>query len=376
MDIPFALLNDIMTGPWLEAAEAYQPAFHLEDGTAISPIVNGHRFHYIKKQFIPTDKLPLAATKSFPDVFQENQKDATQSKLRVNQQFIDLLLSHPRHDREIVYLDSNKLQTTRFLRLYLHRIDPSKLHVPNPKWQQIAPLLSQPRPQNKSTIARQMNLDSDSSSDSDSDSKSNPEIKLTEFFEKPIYEQATLYPMTLYEWIRDASELNSCKQYDWGLDYCCTWNGNMQVKPQVDLKLIVSLDLIPREGGILWLTICTRSCHREQIVKSIHDFMLMLGLEHNIQFNCKHSDHYQNMIYFLWVTSPITEQQNCPSYYRFYNSAQRKLMRSWRPLSSSELTEQHLIDIQALSTQSDPITLHSLKNNFTRYIDHYNTYTT
>lgn len=195
-----------------------------------------------------------------PDAYVESLSENIDKKKR-NVEFLTLLVNNHRADRNVVYLDAPSCQTTKLL----HGIDmfkSSQLHVPNP---------------DKSFLER-----------APSHFKS----------------MATHYNATIYEWMRD---VNDCEgdEYDFGLDYCCTFVGNVTIKPQEDLTFMFRNRMLAKHNGILWLTFSSRGCGVESTRDGVVKFVVTMAETNGYQIEWVNQDLFtygNGMTYFFFRT--------------------------------------------------------------------------
>jgi hypothetical protein len=195
-----------------------------------------------------------------PDAYVESLSDNLDKKKR-NVDFLTLLVNNHRADRNVVYLDAPSCQTTKLL----HGIDmfkSSQLHVPNP---------------DKSFLERA------------------PAHFKT---------MATHYNATIYEWMRDVNDYEG-DEYDFGLDYCCTFVGNNTIKPKEDLTFMFRNRMLAKHNGILWLTFSSRGCGVESTREEVVKFVVTMAEANGYQIEWVNKDLFtygHGMTYFFFRT--------------------------------------------------------------------------
>ena len=110
---------------------------------------------------------------------------------------------------------------------------------------------------------------------------------------------------TAYEYIRDWDWAEEKHQADLLLDYCCTLDGNRGCQPMVDLDLALQKKLLPKQGGLLWLTF-SRRIKRETVQAYIgrcQRTVLELGANRGYSFKLLHRNTYRKIVYFIFVST-------------------------------------------------------------------------
>jgi hypothetical protein len=74
------------------------------------------------------------------------------------------------------------------------------------------------------------------------------------------HDAAQFYHGTLLAWMRDV-----CTQpHHVLMDYCCSLSGNQDyVRPKADIQLMLALEVLPRHGGVCWMTFSMRRTPRK-----------------------------------------------------------------------------------------------------------------
>jgi len=199
------------------------------------------------------------------DTFTDVQSDSP-AKWDINFLFVRTMLQYPRKHRRAVYLDWLDMLTTKTLvssRLFKSKED---LHVPN--------LYSKFR---KNACAA-------------------------------FVDKVTIHHMSLHECIRDV--LRGEYQWDIGMDYCCTFNGNDKIKPRDDIRLLFAHRLVPKHHGVLWFTFSTRRTlgGAEEIARQLGDLLRECMRENGYDdIECVETDTYGGMVYFIFVTKGSPE---------------------------------------------------------------------
>lgn len=195
-----------------------------------------------------------------PDEYDEKQS-YTIEKLQVNHMFRDLLLTHARPKRQILYLDSPAATTSRILHEAGYMKD--QLHVPNPNQNFI-----QHAPKNFNSWAKH-------------------------------------YDATLYEWMRDLDDLAD-EEYDIGADYCCNFLGNAVCRPKADITLMFQNGLFAKHNGVMWLTFSKRCPFKGQTFKKtqdeVIDFVCTVGKFYHYNIRCVNNGDYGTVMYFFFVS--------------------------------------------------------------------------
>lgn len=189
----------------------------------------------------------------------------TLDKFTCNVTFLWLLLQYHRPQRNIVYLESPCGRTTNELTREEKLYQFGELHVPNP----------------------------------DPDFLKQIRSIYPDFDAKVHYHECTIY-----EWMRDLD--HHSKVYDFGLDFCCTFDGNKQNnKPKQDLIMMFQKKLLAPHNGILWLTFSTRSPKRsskpakERCVE-VRDWVLNLAKDFGYQIELIYHGDYGKGIFYLF----------------------------------------------------------------------------
>lgn len=94
----------------------------------------------------------------------------------------------------------------------------------------------------------------------------NCDQKLSKAMSCILRESTTVCAEFAYEWIRDV-----CTQtkFHLGLDFCCTWKGNDWVRPQLDVEMAFVRCLLPKHGGVLWITASFRGCNSDETILAL-----------------------------------------------------------------------------------------------------------
>ena len=193
-----------------------------------------------------------------PDEYHEDLSKQIEKKRR-NMEWIDLLLKYYHKGRQIVYLDSEVALTTSLIHA-MKLFKASELHVPNPndKFLQQAPA--------------------------------------------DFASMATHYDASVYEWMRDVED-GGKDEYNFGLDYCCTFDGNNQVKPKADLTMLFRKRLLAKKDGLIWLTVSNRKKGNtiEKTIQQVFDFVYATSAHYGYNIVCeKHGSYGNGITYFFF----------------------------------------------------------------------------
>ena len=183
-------------------------------------------------------------------------------KWKSNFSFASLISKYPRDNRQVVYLESEAALTTQMLHAtkLLRR---HQLHVPN-----VNPHFLQKI------------------------SHRNPHAKSL----------ATFYQRSLFEWMRDVP--NPGEEFDVGADYCCTWNGNPLIKPELDMTLMFQKSILAKKDGILWITVSYRQKNNsiEKTKKDVCDSISWLAMYYGYNIQLIETGSYHGIVYFFFKT--------------------------------------------------------------------------
>ncbi len=121
--------------------------------------------------------------------------------------------------------------------------------------------------------------------------------------------KATYYFASVYEWMRDLYEDRlPHTEYDFGLDYCCTFWSNGVTKPRADLTLLFARKLLARHNGVLWLTVSSRTYRVRETLRNVARWVVDAATTYGyakLQVVAKGS-YAKNMCYFYFRTVDAT----------------------------------------------------------------------
>lgn len=210
-------------------------------------------------------------------------------KIDINLKYLTYLQRYFREDRRVVVLDSPVALTTQTLSSL---IPADRLHVPNPD-----PKFLKKAPRHFSKMA--------------------------------IYSNETVY----FWCLRNAAQ----HQYDFALDYTCTFFGDQDVKPLADIAVILEKKLLPKHNGILWLTVSRRRKGGHNTSTQVHEFLAKKGASEGYTFECLEEQKYGGgMLYFFFRTV----QNTAPLMFQG---------PSWKQVSQLQLKPQALLPIEERS---------------------------
>jgi hypothetical protein len=288
-----------MSGHHRRAIEHYRESYSVEDEDGLQPILG---IRYVKRRkdgrgpetpCHQHDKVPrnmeivskvliekessleaLHIPKVQCDKYDPKLSDRPIKK-DINLKYLAYLTQYPRDNRRVVILDSPAALTTQTL---CPLVSADRLLVPNPD----AHFLKK-APRNFSRMAT--------------------------------YSNDTVYLWCLKN---DAQH-----QYDFGLDYTCTFLGDEKVKPVADISTILQKKLFPKHNGILWLTVSRRRKGGQNTSAHVHEFMMKKGASEGYKFECLEEATYAGgMIYFFFRSvQNVPELLPAP----FWTEAQKKL---------------------------------------------------
>lgn len=197
---------------------------------------------------------------AYEDKEQKGNGAWTVEKEQVNQVVVELMRRLPRERREVVLLDGYNLRTSTHLsRAGLKR---KQLHVPNPDPH--FPERAGPRAQRLATVT----------------------------------------PETLVDWVdrQDTEHEDSVATFDVLADYCCTWEGNDNVSPSLDLHAIFRKTLLAKRNGILWLTFSARTKKSEAVKAKVNRWLQEEALHFDYTLTLAYEKNYGNMVTLIYVT--------------------------------------------------------------------------
>lgn len=98
---------------------------------------------------------------------------------------------------------------------------------------------------------------------------------------------------TLFDFLRDVVLADGMEQLHYWLDYCCTFKGDRtKTQPIIDVELLLQTGSLPKHGGVLAITLCSRGTvgGSDKVVESVDALLEDLGPTYGYSFR-REIDH-------------------------------------------------------------------------------------
>lgn len=117
-------------------------------------------------------------------------------------------------------------------------------------------------------------------------------------------ERATFCHASVGEFIRDVPAEIFPAGAHFAADYCCTIDGNEEVRPLADLTLLFKRQLFPKKHGCLWLTFALRGQGLEKTKQRLMEFLTPTTRHYGYQLRWANPECYSygRMSYFYFVS--------------------------------------------------------------------------
>lgn len=117
-------------------------------------------------------------------------------------------------------------------------------------------------------------------------------------------ERATFCHASVGEFIRDIPAEIFPRGAHFAGDYCCTVEGNEEVRPLADLTLLFKRQLFPKKNGCLWLTFALRGQGLENSKQRLMEFLTPTAQHYGYQLRWMNPQFYSygRMSYFYFVS--------------------------------------------------------------------------
>jgi hypothetical protein len=96
------------------------------------------------------------------------------------------------------------------------------------------------------------------------------------------------HQLTFQQFLRDVLPDMDKPMHYW-VDYCCTVRGNSATNPAADLELLLMQESLPREGGVLAVTFCSRGVvgGAAETMRLTDELLFDLGIKYGYCFERK-----------------------------------------------------------------------------------------
>ena len=140
----------------------------------------------------------------------------------------------------------------------------------------------------------------------------NPDPDFTTKIGSRLAKIATVTHETLFEWInrQDTEDEDLVAAFDVLADYCCTWEGNGQCEPSVDLHAMFRKTLLAKTNGVLWLTFSTRASSASEVANKVKRWVAEEALHFDYALNLAYEQAYGTVVTFVYVTGRNNLQTN------------------------------------------------------------------